>query len=145
MNSKEKIIVGVDSGDYETSIYWVKKERHEVIKHEPLELIEWFEKHTNMNLVFAVETIENVFIKSAISEGFSVFATTPFQSKNMRGVDSISGKKDDRYDAKVHGEFYRDRPDVFRKTLLNLLRHSFLGVCVCRKKKQDSKIKFVPC
>ena len=114
MKSKTEMIVGVDSGDYETVLFWESEGRSETVSHNPIALSEWFDAHKNSRLVFASETSQSAFVRMAIHRGFDVFCTTPLQASLMRKTTFVSGKKDDVTDAQIHASYFRLQPELFR-------------------------------
>ncbi len=111
----EKKIMGVDSGNYESVVYFNHEERWEKIVHEPAALRDWFASHSIEEVVFACESTQDVFSQMAIQRGFDVFSTTPLQANHMRKAMHVSGKKDDKTDALVHARALETNPEMFRE------------------------------
>jgi len=114
-----KEIVGVDSGDYESAIYFSAQKKKDKVSHDPVKLRNWLGSLDKKKVVFACESKNDPFVKNALEFGFSVFATSSIQACFLRKLTHISGKKDDPSDAKVHAEGLNSRPGIFCEVVLN--------------------------
>jgi hypothetical protein len=114
-----KEILGVDSGDYESAVYFSQQKKTDKVSHDPIALQEWFSKLDNKTVVFACESKNDVFVRNAIANGFSVFSTMTIQASHLRKLTHLSGKKDDPSDAKIHAIGLKTRPDIFHEVVLN--------------------------
>ena len=115
MFANGKKIIGVDSGRYESVIYFNHDHQWEKIKHEPALVRDWFKTQSTDEVVFACESTQDLFSQMAIEKGFEVYSTTPLQASYIRKAMFISGKKDDRNDALVHARALELNAEMFRK------------------------------
>jgi len=115
MFANGKKIIGVDSGRYESVIYFNHAHQWEKIKHEPALVRDWFKTQSTDEVVFACESTQDLFSQMAIEKGFEVYSTTPLQASYIRKAMFISGKKDDRNDALVHARALELNAEMFRK------------------------------
>lgn len=113
MHVKQEVI-GVDSGDYESTLFWASKKENEVVSHDPVSLSRWLEDLPE-HVVLATESPDSALVRGALHLGIPVVTTTPVRSYFARKIEAQSGKKDDAFDAKLHANMYLNFADCFVK------------------------------